>query len=182
MGRIINSTFMSIDGVVQNPQDWPSNGVHDSSGQDMEAELLAGCDGVLLGRHTYDIFAAAWPNRSGDPVSDRLNALPKYVVSTTLTDTSAWNPTAVISDDVVGQIGKLREEKTLVQYGFGRLSFTLLEAGLLDELRLWVYPVLVGRGGPADLLYRDTTLTQFDLTDTRPLKSGQVRLTYEVRR
>src|SRR5262245_34368475 len=136
MGRIINATFMSIDGGVQNPQDWPANGAQDPSGLDMEAELLAECDGVLMGRQTYDVFAASWPNRSGDPVSERLNELPKYVVSTTLTDASAWNPTTVIADDVVEQIRKLREAGTLVQYGFGRLSFTLPEAGgLTYEVR-----------------------------------------------
>jgi dihydrofolate reductase len=181
MGRIINSTFMSIDGVVQNPQDWPSSGVEDSTGGDLENELLFGSDAVLMGRHTYDVFAASWPTRSGDPYSDRINTMPKYVVSTTLTDPT-WDNTTVIADDVVERVGHLRDEATLIQYGFGRLSFTLLEAGLLDELRLWVYPLIVGRGGAGDLLYRDTTLTQFDLTDTRALKSGTVRLTYQLRR
>jgi dihydrofolate reductase len=182
MGKIINSTFMSIDGVVQNPQDWPSSGKSDPAGEELEWDLLAGCDAALMGRHTYEIFAPAWQARSGDPISDKLNTMPKYAVSTTLTDPD-WANTTVISEYVPARVAALKQEYQgdIVQYGFGRLSFTLLEEGLLDEVRLWVYPLIVGRGGPGDLLYRDTTLTQFDLTDTRPLLSGTVRLTYQRR-
>lgn len=177
-GRIINSTFLSLDGVVQNPQEWPSSGIDDPAGADLENELLFAADAVLMGRNTYESFAAAWPTRSGDPFSDKINTMPKYVVSTTLTEPCWANTTVIGPEDVAA----LRSGQTLVQYGFGRLSFTLLEAGLLDELRLWIYPLIVGHGGPGDLLYRDTALTQFDLTDTRPLKSGAVRLTYALRR
>lgn len=182
MARIINSTFMSIDGVVQNPQDWPSSGKSDPAGEELEWELMSGCDAVLMGRHTYHGFAPAWQSRSGDPLSDKINTMPKYVVSSTLTDPD-WPNTTVISDDVTARVAALKDEYSgdIVQYGFGQLSFTLLEAGLLDEIRLWLYPLIVGRGGPGDLLYRDTTLTQFDLTDTRPLKTGTVRLTYQRR-
>jgi dihydrofolate reductase len=184
MRRIINSTFITIDGAIQNPQNWPSSSdVEDPAGEEMETELLLGSDAVLMGRHTYDVFAAVWPTRSGDPYSDKINTMPKYVVSSTLKDPE-WANTTVIADDVAGRIARLKEQDggDLVQYGFGQLSFTLLENGLLDELRLWVYPLIVGSGGPGDLLYRDTTLSQFELTDTRPLKTGVVRLTYRAKR
>jgi dihydrofolate reductase len=173
---IINSTFISLDGVIQNPQDWPSTSdVNDPAGEELETELLFGCDAVLMGRRTYDSFAAIWPTRSGDPYSDRINTMPKYVVSSTLENPS-WSNTTVVSVEELADL-----EGTIVQYGFGRLSFTLLEQGLLDELRLWIYPLIVGHGGPDDLLYRDTTLTTFELVDSRALKTGTVRLVYRRR-
>lgn len=183
MRRIINSTFVSLDGVIQNPQDWPPHtDVKDPTGEELETELLFGCDALLMGRHTYDSFASAWTARSGDPFSDRINSMAKYVVSSTLTNPE-WENTTVLSGDIVAQIRELKDRpgENIVQYGFGRLSYTLLEHGLLDELRLWVYPLFVGRGGPGDLLYRDCAPATFELVDTRPLKTGTVRLTYRFR-
>jgi dihydrofolate reductase len=107
--------------------------------------------------------------------------MAKYVVSTTLTDPE-WNNTTVIADDPVAELERLKGEPGLdiVQYGFGRLSYTLLEHGLLDELRLWVHPFFVGSGGPEDLLYRDAPFTAFTLVDTTALKNGIVILTYHL--
>ncbi len=106
--------------------------------------------------------------------------MAKYVVSATLTDPE-WSNTTVIVGDPVAEIERLKAEPGLniVQYGFGCLSYTLLEHGLLDELRLWVHPFFVGRGGPEDLLYRDSRLTKLRLVDAKPLKTGVVILTYE---
>src|ERR1700761_9312161 len=97
------------------------------------------CDGGLMGRRTYESFAPAWQPRSGDPLSDRMNAISKYVVSTTLSDPD-WANTTVISSDVAERIRQLKEEpgQDIVQYGFGAVSTLLLEHGLLDELRLWI--------------------------------------------
>jgi dihydrofolate reductase len=122
-----------------------------------------------------------WPTRSGDPASDQINSMRKYVVSSTLRDPE-WNNTTVIDEDPVEAIGRLKEQpgKDMVQYGFGALSHALVEHGLLDELRLWVHPLLVGKGGPADLLYRDNRLTMFELLDAIPLKSGIVILSYRA--
>jgi dihydrofolate reductase len=149
MRRIINSTFITIDGVIQHPENWPYEDVEDGS-EEMQIELLRSCDAVLMGRHTYDGFAPAWSARSGDEYSDRINAMRKYVVSSSLAEAD-WQNTTVISGDPVPEISKLKEQpgKDIVQYGFGQLSFTLMEHGLLDELRLWVYPLFVGRGGRA---------------------------------
>jgi len=134
-----------------------------------------------MGRHTYDGFAPAWMSRSGDPMSDRFNSMPKYVVSATLTDPE-WANTTVITGDPIAEIRRLKEQpgQDIVQYGFGRLSYALLEAGLLDELRLWVHPFFVGAGGPQDLMYRDSRFARFALAEARPLKSGIVVLTYDV--
>ena len=182
MRRIINSTYISLDGVIENPQDWPS-GRHEDDGRggQIQTELLLHCDALLMGRRTYEGFAPVWQARSGDPYSDHINAMEKWVVSTTLTDPE-WNNTSVIGGDVAEAIRarKAQPGQDIVQYGFGQLSYTLLEHGLLDELRLWVHPFFVGRGGPQDLLFREGPATQFELTDTTPLASGIVVLTYNA--
>jgi dihydrofolate reductase len=181
MRKIINSTYISIDGVIEGPHLWPSlPKTGDDTGTRIQTDLLAACDAVLMGRRTYDVFAPAWQSRSGDPYSDRINTMQKYVVSSTLKDPD-WPNTAVIDGDVVGEIRRLKEQpgQDIVQYGFGQVSFALLEAGLLDELHLWVHPQFVGRGGPGDLLFRECTPTLLTLRDTTTLKSGIVILSYD---
>ena len=181
MRKIMNSTFITLDGVIENPQDFPGS-VDDESGA-IHKELLFGSDAVLMGRRTYEGFAAAWPTRSGDAYSDRINSMPKYVVSSTLRN-PAWHNTTVIDGDPVPAIQRLKEQpgKDISQYGFGPLSRTLVEHGLLDELRLWVHPVLFGRGGPQDLLFRNGPTVEFDLVDSRVLKNGIAILSYEPQR
>jgi dihydrofolate reductase len=176
---IINSTYITLDGVIQNPQDWPSRGGFSDDGGRVQSELLERCDALLMGRHTYDGFAPAWSARSGDPFSDRMNALPKYVVSTTLTDPK-WNNTTVIDHDPVDAIRDLKQQpgESIVQYGFGRLSHALMAAGLLDELRLWVHPFFVGTGTADELLYRPGSAGRFELAGSTSLESGIVILTY----
>jgi dihydrofolate reductase len=178
MRKIINSTYITLDGVIENPQDWPSPGVDDDAGA-IQTELLLSCDALLMGRRTYEGFAPVWPTRSGDPYSDHINGMAKYAVSSTLR-APEWNNTTVIAADPVAEITRLKERpgKDIVQYGFGRLSRTMLEHGLLDELRLWVYPFFVGRG---DLLFREGPPAGFELVDTRPLRSGIVVLSYRTR-
>jgi dihydrofolate reductase len=179
MRKIINSTYISLDGVIEQPHMWPPTGPDDERSGTIQTELLLACDAVLMGRRTYDVFAPVWPTRSGDPYSDRINSMRKYVVSSTLGDPD-WSNTTVISGDPIAEITRLKAEpgKDIVQYGFGQLSHALMEHGLLDELRLWIHPLIVGRGGPDDLLYRDAPLTKFELRDTTPLKSGTVILSY----
>jgi len=102
--RIINSTYISLDGVIQDPQDWPGNGIEgDGTGLKVQTDLLFGCDAMLMGGRTYPGFAPAWMARSGDPFSDRMNSMAKYVVSSTLTDPE-WNNTTVISRDPIDAI------------------------------------------------------------------------------
>lgn len=178
MRKIINSTYVSLDGVIENPQDWPSLDADPDAG-DIQTELLLSCDAVLMGRHTYDGFAPVWTTRSGDPLSDRMNAMRKYVVSSTLRDPE-WNNTTVIDGDPVAEITRLKELPggDIVQYGFGRLSYTMLDHGLLDELRLWVHPFFIRAGRP---LFSEGTPARLDLTGTRSLKSGIVILSYQVK-
>jgi dihydrofolate reductase len=98
---IINSTYVTLDGVIQNPQNWPVSGGFSEEGGRIQFELLERCDALLMGRHTYDGFAPAWSSRSGDPFSDRMNALPKYVLASTLTDLTDLTDTTVLDDGVV---------------------------------------------------------------------------------
>jgi dihydrofolate reductase len=182
MRKIINSTYISIDGVIEGPHLWPSLGrPSDERADQIQTDLALSCDALLMGRHTYDGFAPVWPTRSGDPVSDQFNAMPKYVVSTTLKDPE-WNNTQVIAGDVVAEITRLKEApgKNIVQYGFGAVSRLLLEHGLLDELRLWVHPLIVGAGRPSDLLFGASPAVGFELTDTTTLSNGIVILSYQT--
>jgi len=177
--QIINSTYVTLDGVIKNPHLWPSVGGFSNQGNQVQAELLERCDAVLMGRRTYEEFAPVWPARSGDPVSDRMNALPKYVVSTTLTDPQ-WHNTTVIAHDLIEAIRDLKQQPGagIVQYGFGPVSHALMAAGLLDELRLWVHPFFTGTGTAGDLLYRTGSSGSFELADSTRLDSGIVILTY----
>jgi dihydrofolate reductase len=182
MRRIINSTYVSLDGAVENPHHWPSLGGGDpGEGDAVQTELILACDALLMGRRTYDGFAPVWPTRSGDPASDRINAMPKYVVSNTLRDPE-WNNTTVIDGDPVAAIEQLKREpgKDIVQYGFGRLTATMLEHGLLDELRLWVHPLFVGDAGREDLIAPHARAGVLELTDSRTLASGIAILTYRI--
>jgi dihydrofolate reductase len=182
MRRIINSTYISADGVIENPHLWPPSGSDGGAGEQIQADLVLSCDALLMGRHTYDGFAPVWPARSGDPVSDHINAMDKFVVSSTLRNPE-WHNTTVIDGDPIAAIEamKARPGKNIVQYGFGQLTHALLDQGMLDELRLWVHPLLVRSGGPRDLLYRDGTLTQLTLNGATQLNSGIVILSYQVR-
>jgi dihydrofolate reductase len=178
MRKIINSTYISLDGVVDRPHEWPSVGARGTKGDEIQAELLLSCDALIMGRRTYEGFAPVWPTRS-DPYSDHINSMAKYVVSSTLSDPE-WTNTSVISGDPVAAITRLKEApgKDIVQYGFGQLSFTMLEHGLLDELRLWVHPLFVGRAEAGELLYRKSAGAHFELVDTTILENGVVILSY----
>jgi dihydrofolate reductase len=182
MRRIINSTYVTLDGVIENPQDWPS-GRHqdDGRGGEIQTELLLSCDALLLGRRTYDAFVPVWTAMSGDPYSDHINAIEKWVVSNTLTDPT-WNNSEVLMGNVAAEIAqrKRQDGANIVQYGFGPVTDLLLDHGLLDELRFWVHPFMLGSGKPNDLLFRPERAAHFELEDATPLASGNVILTYCV--
>ncbi len=180
MRKIINSTYVTLDGVIQDPQDWPSTGGFSSDGGRVQTELLESCDAVLLGRLTYESFAPVWSAMSGDPLSDRMNALPKYVVASSLSDPS-WSPAVVIDHDPIDTIRELKAQPgaDIVQYGFGRLSHDLMAVGLLDELRLWVHPFFVGTA--KDQLHRPGSSGTFELADSTTLDNGIVILSYRAR-
>jgi dihydrofolate reductase len=181
MRKIINSTYVSLEGVVERPHEWPSVGSSGGKGGQIQTKLLLSCDALIMGRRTYEGFAPVWPTRSGDPDSDHINSMAKYVVSSTLTDPE-WNNTSVISGNPIEEIRRLKQApgRDIVQYGFGQLSATLLEYGLLDELRLWVYPQFIGTAGPDELLHPHVPSAAFELADTTSLENGVVILSYRV--
>ena len=181
MRKIINSTFITIDGVIERPHLWPSLGrPGDERFDRIQTDLLLACDAMLMGRRTYEGFADAWPSREGE-FADRFNSMAKYVVSSTLKDPE-WTNTQVIDGDVVAAVTRLKqaEGKDIVQYGFGPLSRLLLEHGLLDELHLWVHPLILGSGSPSDLLFGEAPAVGFRLADATTLTDGTVLLRYET--
>jgi len=180
MRRLINSTYITLDGVIEDPHLWPPlKAGFSGEGDKIQTDLLESCDIVLMGRRTYDSFFPAWSARSGDPYSDRINTMRKVVVSTTLTDPE-WANTEVIADGVVACVGALKDEDGghIVQYGFGDVSRLLLGHGLIDELQWWVHPQLVGPGDPADLVSRPGTAAAFELVGSRALDNGIILATY----
>lgn len=181
MRRIINSTFITLDGVVENPHLWPSLGLpSDERATRIVTEQILACDAVVMGRRTYDVFAPVWPTRSGDPYSDRINTMPKYVVSTTL-KAPEWENTHVIDRDVVESLSALKESpgQDVIQYGFGPVSRLMLDHGLLDELNLWVHPLILGRAG-GELPFAGAQSSALELAEATPLSDGQVILSYRV--
>ncbi|MGH7647216.1 MAG: dihydrofolate reductase family protein [Gemmatimonadaceae bacterium] len=183
MRKLINSTYITLDGVIKNPQDWPSLGSFSDAGTKIQTELLHSCDAVLMGRETYVGFAAVWADRSGDPFTDHINAITKYVVSTTITD-PRWATTTVIDRDPVGAVRALKERDgaNIVQYGFGSIAHALMAAGLIDELRLWVHPFFVGADSAAEVISLPGSSGAFELDDVTRLDSGIVILSYQLAR
>jgi dihydrofolate reductase len=183
MAELINSTYVTLDGVIGHPETWPSLGGFDAEGNRVQTELLLGCSAVVMGRRTYDGFAEVWPTMSGNELADKMNSMPKYVASTTLT-APRWNNTHVVAEDPVGTVERLKNESDgdLVQFGFGAVSRQLLAGGLIDRLRLWLHPFVIGRGAPEDLLFGEAPVTEFDLDRVTSLASGIVIVDYRVRK
>jgi dihydrofolate reductase len=147
MRKVIVSTNVTLDGRVDEVRDWAIP-FDDEELAKYHTHLLSHSDGVLLGRKTYEMFAAVWPSRSGEsPVADPINSMAKYVASTTLKDLE-WENSHLIEGDVPEGVAKLKQQpgQDLVMYGSDDLMHTLLEHDLIDEYRLWVHPVVLGRG------------------------------------
>jgi dihydrofolate reductase len=186
MGKLVVTEFVSLDGVFEDPGGaegyehggWTFEYDRGDEGNKFKMDELMEAEVQLLGRVTYEGFADAWPTRE-DPFADKLNSDPKYVVSTTLKDPK-WQNTTVISDNVVEEIAKLRErtEGTILVAGSAKLVQTLLDADLVDGLRLMVFPTILGRG---KRLFPDgIDRLKLRLIDTRPVgPDGVVVQTYE---
>jgi dihydrofolate reductase len=174
MRKLVESTFMTLDGVIESPQDW-SPPYWDDEHVAYARKLLFAADALLLGRATYEAFAQAWPARSGDEYTDRINAMPKFVTSRTLQE-ATWNAT-VIQGDVAEEVEKLKREpgQDILKFGTGDLDRTLLANSLIDELHVWVFPVLVGKG---QRLIDGIETTHLNLVETTRFASGIVVLTY----
>jgi dihydrofolate reductase len=186
MGKIVVSNNVSLDGVVQDPagdegftrggwvgliKDRPQLGK-------VALDEAVGAEALLLGRRSYEWFAARWPSRSGD-LADRLNSMPKYVVSSTLED-PAWNNSTVLTGDPVDAVLKLKQElngEIVVPASF-QLLLTLMEHDLVDELRLKIFPVVLGAG---ERFFGETSDEKpMRLVDNQTVEGDVIFLTYQV--
>lgn len=177
MRKIIVSTMISSDGVQEDPQDWSFKYFNDEIGKYVSEQLFAS-DAMISGRVTYEAFAEAWSARAGaDEFAARINALPKYVASRTLKTPLTWNST-LIEGDVPKAIAKLKAEPgmNILQYGAGELTRTMIQHGLVDELRLVVFPVVVGSG---QRFLEKIGLTSLKLLEAKTFSSGVVALHYQ---
>jgi dihydrofolate reductase len=178
MRKIIASFFMSLDGVVEAPDQWHFPYFNDEMGAAIEA-AMAEADALMMGRMLYQEWAAYWPNQSSDdPIAALMNNQRKFVVSSTL-DTVEWNNSTLITGDIVAEITKLKQQpgKAIAISGSGTLVQSLLHHGLLDELRLMIHPIVVGRG---KRLFTDRSEQQaLKLTDSQIFSTGVVYLTYQ---
>ncbi len=187
MGKIVISENVSLDGVIQDPTGEEGFRLGGWFGQigdkdreawaQVELDEALGTEALLLGRRSYEWFAARWASRSG-AWADRLNSLPKYVVSATLEDPD-WNNSTVLNGDVVNEVSKLKQRVNgdIVVYASGHLVHTLIEHDLVDELRLMTYPVVLGAG---ERLFGETSDKKpMRLVDTRTVGDGLAFLTYQ---
>jgi dihydrofolate reductase len=187
MGKIVISTNVSLDGVVEDPtgeEGFRHGGWFSQFGEkdreawaEVEFDEALGAEAMLLGRRSYEYFASRWQSRTGG-WADRLNGMPKYVVSSTLVDPD-WNNSTVLRGDVVNEVLKLKQQLDgeIVVYASRPLVRTLMEHDLADELRLMVYPVVLGAG---ERLFGETSdKTPLRLLDTRTVGDGLAFLTYE---
>jgi dihydrofolate reductase len=178
MGRIVVTEFVSLDGVMQDPggdstwkhAGWTFEIPQGTEGADFKLEETRNSEALLLGRVTYQGFAKAWPSVEGE-FGDMFNNMPKYVVSSTLKD-AEWKNSTVLNGDVVKEVSKLRQKPggDIVVHGSAQLVQTLLEHDLVDELRLMVYPVILGSG---KRLFGETSdKKRMKLMDSRTVGDG----------
>jgi dihydrofolate reductase len=176
MRKLVESTFVTLDGVIGTPQEWGPPYWNDEHA-DYARKLLFDADALLLGRATYESFAEAWPARSGDEYTDRINGLPKYVASRTLQE-ATWNAT-IIKGDVAEEVAGLKQQpgENILKFGTGELDRTLIAHELIDEFHFWVFPVLAGGG---QRLIEGIDTTHLKLVDTATFSTGIVVHTYAL--
>jgi dihydrofolate reductase len=185
MGKIIVSDNVTLDGVIQDPAGdegfraggWVGLIKNSPQLTKLAIDESLGAEALLLGRRSYEWLAARWPSRSGE-LADRLNGMPKYVVSSTL-ERPAWNNSTVLKGEVLNEVSKLRQELNgdIVVVASFQLVHALMEHDLVDELRLKIFPVVVGAGGR---LFGETSEKKpMRLVDTQIIEGGIAVLTYE---
>ena len=185
MGRIVVTEFVSLDGVMEDPggaEDFKHGGwsleiSRGDEGDKFKLDETMASDALLLGRVTYEGFAKAWPSRDGE-FADRFNSMPKYVVSSTLKDPE-WNNTTVLEGDLADEVAKLKDQYDgdIVVHGGAQLMRELLENDLVDELRLMVFPVVLGSG---KRLFGETSdKKRLQLRDSKVVGDGVAILVYE---
>lgn len=175
MRNLVVTQFISLDGVIENPG-WSFKYWNDEIANFKGEETGDASDALLLGRVTYQGFSQAWPN-SKDEGAAYFNGVRKYVVSTTL-DKAEWNNSVIIKDNVVEEIKKLKQQDgtNITVHGSAKLAQFLLQQGLVDRIRLLVYPLVIGKG---QRLFEDGGTAALKLLETRPFSNGVVGLIYQ---
>jgi dihydrofolate reductase len=176
MRKIVAGLFITLDGVVEIPEEWMGPYFTPELGQAI-GSMMAAQDAMLLGRVTYEMFAAHWPNQTGD-MADTMNGTPKYVVSGTLESADWQNTTLIPAAGAFAEIAKLKEQpgQNIGMTGSGTLVSSLLREGLLDELHLFVFPLVTGSG--KRLFGASDAQLPLKLLDSATFGSGVMHLTY----
>jgi dihydrofolate reductase len=188
MGKVVITEFISLDGVIEDPggaEDFEHGGwsfeiSRGDEGDRFKLDETMASDALLLGRRTYEGFAEAWPSREGE-FADKFNSMPKYVVSSTLGEPE-WANTTVIDGDLGEAVAKIRDEHEgdIVVHGSGQLAQALIDRDLVDELRLMVFPVVLGSG---KRLFGETSdKKRYELADSKPVGDGVTILVYRANR
>lgn len=175
MKKLVVTEFMTLDGVMEAPHEWSFPYWNDEIAEFKNNELFES-DTTLLGRITYQGFADAWPERTGD-YADRLNSFPKYVASTTL-ENPEWNNSHVIGENVAEEVRRLKQQdgQNILVHGSRTLVQTLIQNDLVDEFHLLVYPLVLGKGLR---LFSGEVQSNLSLAENRPFSSGVVLLRYQ---
>jgi dihydrofolate reductase len=188
VGKLVVTQFVSVDGVFQDPGGvgeidrggWSFKAEHGDEFDKFKLDELMAADAQLLGRVTYEGFAKAWPDMTDEQgFAEKMNSMPKYLVSTTL-ENPTWTNTTVIKDDLPEEVAKLKKEVDgdILVAGSGRLVQTLVDEDLVDEWRLMIFPIIVGQG--KHLFGEQSGLSMLKLTDSKTIgPDGIIVLTYE---
>jgi len=171
---------MSLDGVITDPQDWTGPYFDEDAGT-YSTERLFASDTLLLGRVTYETFAAAWPSMADEgEYGENMNSIKTYVVSSTLTKAEWNNATIIKGDKLVQEVTKLKKSKggDILIFGVGKLAHALIAAGLLDELEIWLHPVLVGNTAEDAGIIQKGSSAGLKLAGTKQTSTGVLILSY----
>jgi dihydrofolate reductase len=177
MRKLKTSFLMTINGVIGNPHEWAAE--FDKDAAERALSQLLKSHAMLMGRRTYEIFSELWPGSTGD-YPEAINAIKKYVFSNTL-DKAGWTNVTIVRGDPVQEVARIKRDgdDDLVLYGHGMLGRALLEHGLVDEMKVWVFPRFVGSG---TLIFSEGENALMEHVDTSTLASGVAVLTYRPRR
>ena len=171
MGKLTATSFITLDNVVEDPHLWSGDYQSEDTGS-LNDSVLREADAMVLGKTTYDGFAAAWPSRSGDPFSDKFNSMPKYVVSRTL-DRADWNNSTILSEDPFARIRELKADQNLLTWGSPSLVQGMMDEGLVDEFVLLYSPIVLGEG---KRLFGEGARHDLEVTETTRLGGGMLAL------
>lgn len=178
--RLVATEYLSLDGIFEEPGHWSGPFFNEEAGQFKWAELQAS-DALLLGRRTYEGFAAVWPTmrEATGEFGAKMNDMPKYVVSSTLTE-ATWSGSRLIRGDVLEEVRRLKQlpGQDILLAGSGQLFNALMRNNLIDRYRFMVHPILLGKGAP--LFAESTIRTTLTLVETKALQSGIVIMEYEA--